>query len=711
MVTLRSSWILSWILSWKLLIRDGAVCAIGAFCALYTFVTIVTIVTFVTIVTLCTSATLRAAESVNDIKSSSATHTSDTAQTSGTNQTSDTAQASDSSQTTAPLTPLFTVPMEHGSIPTDSASVWMTICKRDIQMRYYTGYGDLFELLVPVFPLSLGYHGQPHGVRAFGGSMRDNALLFNGRPMNDLRTGAMNMGLYSPEDMERVQILAGSAAVILADQSSGLAINIQEPLHNTKGPYSRLWYADGANNYYASDGILSQNVAPNLNVTFGFKREAGDGRFDNQWVDVWNVRGRIRWMPSANTVVSLTENFTNHASGSNGGVNTATSTDINDDVTATVLLPNANDRTLRHDLTLSVTSAADSTMQSVLRASAYYSHASSEISRSADMIISPDSALDQRSTAVRTGLNGSWQQRLLGGVATTIGANLEYTGNGQTEYAESLDQLRASAFGYCAFTLQPGTEIRGGARVHYAGLHTVLSAGVSARAWLSERVNAMLDVSRSARAATAAEGTGLSPEESLLALARVEWSSEGQRIDIGAFARRSANVLVSSVRYDTSGSMPIGSTAYSVPLQQSIGGHIQSTFALMKDVWLDASVQFAMVTRGDSSVKVLPSVYSMFGLRYTKTNGTSILTAGISARWRSAFSGETFIPMNWITPDATTGQAAAIGGPDLFAGAKLGNAWIKLRFQNVLSNSFTTVSTFPFPVRNFSLSVAWSFFD
>jgi hypothetical protein len=150
---------------------------------------------------------------------------------------------------------------------------------------------------------------------------------------------------------------------------------------------------------------------------------------------------------------------------------------------------------------------------------------------------------------------------------------------------------------------------------------------------------------------------------------------------------------------------------YTAPLQQSIGGHIQSTFALMKDIWLDASVQSAMVTRGDSSLTVLPSVYSMFSLRYTKTIGTSILTAGVSARWRSEFSGETFVPMNWMTPDAAVSQAAAIGGPDLFAGAKLGNAWIKLRFQNVLSNSFTTVSTFPVPVRNFSLSVAWSFFD
>ncbi|MFM7775042.1 MAG: hypothetical protein ACKO9V_09470, partial [Candidatus Kapaibacterium sp.] len=94
-----------------------------------------------------------------------------------------------------------------------------------------------------------------------------------------------------------------------------------------------------------------------------------------------------------------------------------------------------------------------------------------------------------------------------------------------------------------------------------------------------------------------------------------------------------------------------------------------------------------------------------------KTIGASVLTAGAMTRFHSAFDGETFVPMNWMTGDATERQEAAIGGLDLFASAKLGNAWVKLRFQNILSNTFTTVSTFPVPVRNFSLSVAWSFFD
>ncbi|MFM2133046.1 MAG: hypothetical protein RL156_327, partial [Bacteroidota bacterium] len=142
MVTLRSLWMF--------LMRDVALCAgrtLFSHCALGTIGTIGIIST---ISTFGSISTLRAAESVHVFKSTSATHTADSAQGSNTTQTSD------SSQTTSPQVSLFAVPMEHGSWPADSTSVWMTISKRDIQMRYYTGYGDLFELLVPVFPLSLG---------------------------------------------------------------------------------------------------------------------------------------------------------------------------------------------------------------------------------------------------------------------------------------------------------------------------------------------------------------------------------------------------------------------------------------------------------------------------------------------------------------------------------------------------------------------------
>ncbi|MFN5867266.1 MAG: hypothetical protein ACK45R_09755, partial [Candidatus Kapaibacterium sp.] len=68
-----------------------------------------------------------------------------TAHTANADQLSDSTQTVDSAQTSDPQVSLFTIPAGHGSLPVDSASIWKTISKRDIQMWYYTGYSDLLE--------------------------------------------------------------------------------------------------------------------------------------------------------------------------------------------------------------------------------------------------------------------------------------------------------------------------------------------------------------------------------------------------------------------------------------------------------------------------------------------------------------------------------------------------------------------------------------
>lgn len=621
-------------------------------------------------------------------------------------------QAPDSSnEAGGSAVPIYSVSSFHGSILSDTSVVWKSISKYDIQPWYYTSLADLFDVLLPSFPLSLGYHGQPHSWRVLGGGMRDNSVLFNGRALADVGLGVTNTAMYSPEDLERVQILIGSAAVVLADQSSGMAVNIQEQVHDTKGPYSRLWYADGANNYYASDGVLSQNVVPNVNVTVGFKRQAGDGRFDNQWLDAWNLRARVRWIPRPLTTVSLTENFTNHGTGSNGGVYVAGSTDINDEVTAGVRLPDVNERVFRHDLTLSVSSASDSSLRSLIQASAYLSHATSEISRSLSMVNSVDSSTLVKGVSVRAGATGKWEQVLGSGLRSTLGGDLEVNRNDATQYSDQLRALRAAAFAYYGYAPSETSSIHGGVRFQTRGSRSTLSAGVSVRQKLGNEYSAYVDLSRSARLPSAAEGLVQNAEQSVLGIVQIMWHRDRQNFEMMGFARQTRNAFVARAVIDTTGRLFTGTDVQAVPLQQTLGAQVQSSLSLMQGVWIDVFGQSAVTSRSDSTVRLLPSLYGMVVARYTKSYGSSELTAGVVSRFHSEFSGESFVPMNWMMVEATDSQSTASSGIDLFASAKLGNAWIKLRFQNVLSNTFTTVSTFPFPVRNFSLSVAWSFFD
>lgn len=112
-----------------------------------------------------------------------------------------------------------------------------------------------------------------------------------------------------------------------------------------------------------------------------------------------------------------------------------------------------------------------------------------------------------------------------------------------------------------------------------------------------------------------------------------------------------------------------------------------------------------------ASEQLLPAVLGSVSAEYNYTLGKNLLSLGFSARARSSFFGESFIPMNWSYIPASVEQAAAFGGIDVFGGAKIGDAFIKIQYQNILSNSYSSLSTFPSVVRNFSLSIAWTFFD
>ncbi|MFM7774891.1 MAG: TonB-dependent receptor plug domain-containing protein, partial [Candidatus Kapaibacterium sp.] len=502
--------------------------------------------------------------------------------------TTDSTDAADTTASGVPQTRLYALTSFHGSVLADTSIVWQSISKHDIQPWMYTSHADVFDLLLPLFPISLGYHGQPHAWRALGGGMRDNAFLFNGRPLNDVGSGVTNTAAHSPEDMERVQVLIGSSAVVLADQASGMGVNVQEQWQDTKGPYSRMWYADGANNYYASDGILSQNIARDLNMTVGFKRQAGDGRFDNQWLDAWNVRARLRWMPRAWTTISLSENFSNHGTVSNGGVYVKGSPDINDDVTVIVRLPDANERTFRHDVTLSVSSAVDSTLRSVMQASVYMSHAAWELFRSAVMVSVADSAVSAaRSVSVRAGMTGKWERELGQGLRTTVGGDVEFNRSDATDYAVELRRYRAAAFAFSTFRADPRSLVSGGIRAQTTASASTLSAGASVRHRISEPWSIMVDASSSARLPSAVEASSGAREETMLGMAQVTWTGTSGKFDVLGFVRQSRNVGTTTVLTDTTGRYPVRSVLWTIPEQRVVGAHVRTTVSPVRDVWVD----------------------------------------------------------------------------------------------------------------------------
>ncbi len=245
--------------------------------------------------------------------------------------------------------PLYTPLLAHGRLFLNATHAFITIGKQDIPWLDYNGFAEILAAKTPMFPLFLGSQGAFNHGSFFGSSVRDIAVMVNGRPTNDIALGAAHLEHLPPEMMEQAEIYIGSDAVILANNASGAAINLQEIRHNVKDFYTRAWISQSNEQYTAADVDFSHNVAPNLNFTLGARTQFGSRIYNNTGISSWNARAKLHWNVSSSANVSLSYLLTQHRSALSGGVTTATFFDFN---TSATIFNELRENTFRHDLTL-----------------------------------------------------------------------------------------------------------------------------------------------------------------------------------------------------------------------------------------------------------------------------------------------------------------------------------------------------------------------
>ncbi len=608
--------------------------------------------------------------------------------------------------------PNLYTPLEmHGSILQRDERVERVLDRHDIQERFYMSFDDLLQGTLPAFFLNQGYYGLDNNFSVLGGSVRDNALLYDGRPMNDLVSGCYSPNMYPAEFMQRAEILLGSEAVVLADAASGMAMNIQEPRYNTKNPYTRLWYAEGANGYISSDGVFSQNIAPNWNMTVGYRREAGDGRYINQAVDSWNLRALLRWNVSSLTNISMTELFTNRSIGTNGGVDTAGTASIDNELTAFVFNPLLNQRTIRHDLSLNLSSLFASDSSSSLHVRAYYSHVLWHMGRDLiDLLSSADSSLgiDQRS--VRTGLSASFEQDLQNFLHLNVGGEAELQSADSTEYSASFSHGHLAGFGRARLSLGQHLDLSGGARVQIDGSIATLSLGARLDVRLNDRWQFRADASQSARAPSDVEGFGLNQEHHSLLYSSLTYADSSVKLEGMAFTRYVTNPIVASPVWDASGTTIITTRFTNADSRLCAGINLIGSW--QGGPWrAEMNMQVNTTQLNGAADKSLPLLNAGVQLLYEHHVGSSVLWVGAATQAHTPFDGQSYVPQTWAYIPALVSQSSVFGGLDVLAGLHIGDAVVKLNYRNILSNSYSTLSTFPTVVRNLSISLAWTFFD
>ncbi len=621
-------------------------------------------------------------------------------------QAADTTILKQTADTTKPSKPLRT----HGSIFQIAYPV-RTITKQDLQFLNFTAINDILsQVSHEVLPLHLGSYGQVNGMSIFGSGLRDVSLQFNGRSLNERVFGAVNVEEYPPEMAEQLEIFTGADAVIFSDNSSGMLINIQERVFNTKTPYTHLWYSQGGYDYIASDGILSQNIAKNWNATIGFRRQSATSRYTNTDLDLWNIRANVRWSPSNYTTFTLSELFTHRRTGINGGID-STSPSIGNELLAVPMYSEFNERVYRHDVTLSGTALLAADTSSAIAGSFYYTNSVWQKNRPLEMAVNPaDTFSLVESSSVKIGATMRYEQKLFDQSTLRIGGVAEYQSAEQTVYNEPLNSSVLAGYGHIYQKFTDKLSLKGGARLSVQNGVFVPAFGAAINLQSSEHLAISFDISQSSRMPGLSEGLGLKVEKNILLLAGLECRKDSLSIGVSGFTRFVTSPIVAEPVRDSTGFI-LTTRSTNADSRQVIGITSHAKYSY-KSINASGFVQLYQSSQVPDLASRYPLFYAGVSAQYMYSVGQSVMFGGLTLKFIGAHSADQFMPQTWSSISARTEPSlASFNGIDAFVALRLGNAFVRATYFNLLSQTYYYVSIYPQLDRNLRFSISWSFFD
>lgn len=594
--------------------------------------------------------------------------------------------------------------------PAHRGSGYELIPKNDLVWEpYFTAFDVLADQL-PAYPLSLGGPGLVRAFSYAGAAPGAISGMFNGRALGGPSGRAYDLELYPMEFLERLEILRGARAAVLGSGESLIGLNFIQPRYNVEGSYVRLWYAQGRYNTSNADITYARNVGDRTNLSLGFRRLGSDGVITNlatanQKVSGWSGRGSVRWDPSENLSIALTEIFSDATRGLNGGLPLTSSReplllDVNNDT--------LQERTLRHDVTLSARwyprsitrdiadTTADTTLPAIIAdtvlrvdGNLYYSYAERELQVGTRRAI----------------MNGALQQNDIIGARAGFTIPLEpmqLQANGMLEYGDN-GVLRYEGGGLLELMLTNLLTLRGGAKLHGRGdevFATITGEGVIG-------IGDALSVRGTFRGTTLAGtdrvcllisgGNVNIPANyytgSLLEGA-LQWQEGRLRVDVEGFIRNAVPYCPDLASYV----VPGGSVYTRIPYEfLTMENRLVATFSGEK---------FHGQPRLHGTSNLFAQL-KMFGGNLDLRLGTTLeymTSPPIVEYWEGI--GEFAVAADSVLPTAPPFPVWTA-----YAQARIGTAYVRVEMYNILDNLFFTTYRHPVFRRAVNLSVNWALID
>lgn len=586
-----------------------------------------------------------------------------------------------------------------------SGTAFKTISKKDFLDINYSSISDILNRESMVYPLSLGMYGQNHSFSIFGGGIRDVSYAYSGRTIMDGDYGVYNPEMMPPEFIEKIELFCGSDAICFADNASGGFVNFQEIRYNSAVPYTRLWYEQGGGESISADGVFSQNIAPNLNLTLGFRSMSSDGFYKNENFSSWNGRFKLRYDLSKRQSISLTENYSYLFSGLNGGLKAST-TDMFNAFYAEENYLTLDERNVIHDITGLYSKVSDDST-GLFTGTVYYSNIY-RYKNCDEFDIEPAlGANNYDAYYQRYGVNFRMDKKYKG-FGYNFGTEFNYLSIAKSEYIEDFHNINAAEFLKVSFNFSDAVSLSLGERVSYVYNKLAVNFGTRFTIKTSGKSAIFADASFSQRVPTPAESFDLNKENHYLGILSFTTKSDKFGLDINAFGRYIENPITSVAIEDTSNYVTNFTLSNSTAVKL-VGLSSEISWELIPKLHLTLKPMVIYNFNSDKKKENFP-IFSGYGeVYYQYSVVKSSAKLGISGTFVSGFNGQVYSPLQRLYY-ATDNNNRVIGNSiNAFAILKLYTANVRIEFQNLLDTKYYYVPYYPQIGRNIRLSVSLPF--
>lgn len=626
---------------------------------------------------------------------------------------SDSLDTSEKQKERIPVDSLTIPMMEHGSINL-LAKTKEIINKRDIQLYHYNSLNDLLNYKLNTFSMHTGEFFNFNTFSMYGAKPRANSFAFNTRELNDHVIGIYNHSTFPTEFFENIEIFKGSEAAIFADNASGSFTNIQEIRYNTAKPYTRIYFGQDDYESIIADGIFSKNFAPNWNFTFGFRSIVYDGRYEAASTELWNVRSILRYNPDSLTSYSITYLFSDHSNRLNGGIDTNNSfdsfgnLDIYNELNAGVNYDDFNLRNFSHDVNFAHTKInLDSTF--AYSTNLFFTAYKRRYFSGDDFLLKQDSTNLIESNDIVAGGNINIEKKFFDFIKLKGGANFNYVNLDITPLSEDFEGLNLSGFALSEIDLS-AIEFSGGLRYIRRYGNNGISFGGRANTLISDKYDFFFDYSFSNRLPTLSEGTFLDNEKHNLFLMGISYRSDYFFASLEGFYRIIADEIGVLAIRDTNGII-IGNNFFNSETATYAGVNLNLKGKFLGHFFYNIFGQINPLVESSNFDSPFPLAHGRIRTYYEYLVGRSLLHAGVEVYGFTTFNGMQFSPISWSYLNYEQQQSDGFNGIDLFLSLRLGNAFVRLRFRNLLNFEYYNMPLYPMQDRNLALSVAWAFDD